>query len=67
MLAEWAMHRRTSGTSPLLRQPQAVHRLGVGGDELGSQIRLLGVGGQQAGDLTDGGIVAAGEVLGRVS
>ena len=43
----------------LLRQPQADHRLGIGGDELGGDLHLLGVGGQQAGDLGDGRIVAA--------
>jgi hypothetical protein len=49
----------------LLRQPQADHRLGIGGDELGGDLHLLGVGGQQAGDLGDGRIVAAGAVVGR--
>jgi hypothetical protein len=37
----------------------------MGGDELGAKHGLGGIGGEQAGDLGDGGIVAAGEVLGR--
>lgn len=49
----------------LLRQPQADHRLGIGGDELGGDLHLLGVGGQQAGDLGDGRVVAASAVVGR--
>ena len=44
-------------------QPQAVHRLGVGGDELGGEVGLRGVGGQQPGHLRDGGVVAVSEVF----
>ena len=47
-------------------QPQAVQGLGVGGDELGGERHLLGVGGQQGGDFGDGGVVAADEIFLRV-
>ena len=50
----------------LAGQAQAVRRVGVGGDELGAERGLGGAGGQQAGDLGDGGMVAAGLVLWRV-
>ena len=48
----------------LLFKGQGVERLGAGGDELGGQAGLLGVGRQQGGGLGDGGVVAAEEVLG---
>ena len=47
-------------------QSQAFHRLGVGGHILGGQRHLLGICGQQRGNLGDGGVVAAGEVFGGV-
>jgi hypothetical protein len=47
-------------------QPQAVHRLGVGGDKLGGEVGLSGVGGQQPGHLGDGGVVAVGKIVGCV-
>jgi hypothetical protein len=50
----------------VLGQPQAIHHLGIGGNELGGEGGLGGVGEKQARGLGDGGVVAAGEVLGRV-
>lgn len=46
--------------------PQAVHRVGVGGDVLGGKVGLVGIGREQRGHVGDGGVVAAGEVLRRV-
>jgi hypothetical protein len=67
MQADWAMHcRGARGIRRVLpRLPQAVHRLGTGGDILCGDVGLVGIGGKQARDLGDGGIVAAGAVLGR--
>jgi len=41
----------------------ARERLGAGGDELGGEAGLLGVGRQQGDGLGDGGVVAADEVV----
>ena len=52
------------GISPvLLGQPQAVHRGGVGSDNLSGKAGLVGSRGEQRGHLGDCGVVAAGEVL----
>ena len=40
--------------------------MGAGCDVLGGEVGFVSVGWQQRGDLSDGGIVAAGEVLGRI-
>ena len=50
----------------LFHEGQGVERLGAGGDELGGEAGLLGVGRQQGGGLGDGGVVAADEVVGGV-
>jgi hypothetical protein len=50
----------------LPRQSQAFHHPGVGSHILGGQRHLLGICGQQRSNLGDGGVVAAGEVLGGV-
>ena len=50
----------------LFDEGQGVERLGAGGDELGGEAGLLGVGRQQGGGLGDGGVVAADEVFGGV-
>ena len=46
-------------------QPQALHRLGIGGDDLRGDCHLVAVGRQQRGDHVDAGVVAASAVLGR--
>jgi hypothetical protein len=43
--------------------PQAVHRGGVGGNVLDSEVGLVGIDREQRGHVGDGGVVAAGEVL----
>jgi hypothetical protein len=69
-----AQHGRGQGGAPenyrgfavvLARQPHAIHRLGAGGNILGCDLGLVGIGGKQAGDPGDRGIVAAGESLAR--
>ena len=50
----------------VVREAQAVHGVGVGGGDAGGEVGLVGVAGQQGGDVGDGGIVAVGESLGCV-
>ena len=65
MLAAWALHFRASLVSAacLRARRRQSSGLGVGGDVLGGEGGLVGVGGEQGGDQGDGGVVAAGEVF----
>jgi hypothetical protein len=44
-------------------EAEAVHGLGVSGDALGGEVGFIGVGGEQAGDQGDRGVVASGLVF----
>src|SRR6202035_1110312 len=53
--------------SVLAGEAQAVHGAGVGGDNLGGELGLEGVGGMQSGDRGHRGFIARGAIFRRVS